>query len=253
MAWYDDTAQYVEPTESFPLPKGSCATLVTGHGTMSGWANDAWRNTDRFSVYDPRSPLRRFVYNPQWGLIMASTGMCCIDIDDHDGRRTGFDSMERFDMPPTLAKISRSGRGRHLYYLMPQGMGVCDMIGVLPGVDWKARELTFFVRGVTLHNGLEPVELPEEFAVGIRWRMERHDEVAARHVARPGGVRSGCPYLCRVPIPEGERNSTLNSWGYGLACNGWVDWYEHVNHRGRVSGLDRKEIQQIIRSIRNGI
>lgn len=67
---------------------------------------------------------------------------------------------------------------------------------------------------------------------------------------RPAARRRGCPRRCSEPIERGRRNDTLFRWGRGLSRS-YNDWADHVVHRGRISGLDDREINGIIASINN--
>lgn len=256
-AWYEDLGQYDKPVSGFPLPRQSCAVLTYEKGgTTTGWRQGGWRDNSKLAVYpDANSNLRRFVTANRWGLIMESTGLCCIDIDDHSGQRMGFKSISHFDMPPTLAKRSRSGKGRHLYYWLPKNLKPADYIGILPEVDFKGKGITFFVKDMTLHNGLPPVYLPDGFARLVQSTQKKTEEkTKAMFVdAKNGLQRMDCPSGCYEPIPPGTRNDTLNAWGFGLMCNDWPNWDQHVVHRGKLSGMPDFEIETIVRSIRNAI
>jgi putative DNA primase/helicase len=130
-----------------------------GGAQMPGWNNSATTDLDVIEGwFAPGAPYEGCYV----GVIPGDVGKCVIDIDVHDGRANGFDTLRELKHSSTAmtSGTSRSGKGRHLWF---DGVGTSRPI--YPGVDRKS--LKGLVRVPYLLPDVEDVfeTLPSAFAI----------------------------------------------------------------------------------------
>jgi len=107
-----------------------------------------------------------------WGAVTGeAAGFFVLDVDGQDG----IESLAQFEragqiLPQTLA--ARTGRGSHLYFLWPEGLGLRNSAGKLAaGLDVRAAiKATLPVKppaGVTVMVDVFPVVAPGEIVTGV--------------------------------------------------------------------------------------
>ena len=261
--WFETHDQYTHPPESMIDPNWPIIPLSSQGKPCEKYGDGKWREPQFKPSIDP-GLLKRF----QYALHMMDTPLLCVDIDRHnnDGVATLADWRERFSaaLPPTLATRSKSGRGYHLFYLKPDDLhrdviGLSTRPGARPrestGIDIRAWGLVAFCTRetertiVATTNGLTPVECPVWLAYLIRQNTPPPSRPAPSNTTGISPFRSGCPRDCASPVTEGQRNNEIHRWGFGLSFS-YVDWADHIRHRGRISGLDDREIERMITSIK---
>lgn len=99
---------------------------------LKNWPNLATDDMDQIhDWFDVGNPYE----NAYVGVIPALVGKTCIDIDVHEGKSNGFETLKELKIPSTamVTGVSRSGRGLHLWF---DGTGTSRQI--YSGVDRKS-------------------------------------------------------------------------------------------------------------------
>lgn len=271
MEWYEtDTFDREDgmPEQLVSAPSGPlgwAAVSVYADGkTTQGWGRDFMANYLNGAF---RSSGRRARFESQhkpFAFVMRSAGVVCIDIDSHADGPDGMASAKKLKLPPTLAETSKSGGGRHLFYLTPMdvwddadGFGMFDdVIGLESGVDirWVGCVYHYDTQRWN-HRGLATV--PGNIIDALTARRESKQAAAAQRAqaaANPQGedtiiIHDQLLNELAQPIPSGRRNNTLFAIGGKLREAGVPDWDRKISERGDEIGLDSGEIDKIIANI----
>lgn len=261
--WWRDDRQYVD---SSPLA-GLLAfrpdvvrAYVHRRQTQRGWgASDYLENRHSFAL-DSQDLTVPF------GIVMRSIPVLGVDVDaKNGGTSTGTErALAALGLAsvPTLAELSRSGSGYHLYYSLadvwsddPQRPGyvrVADRIGFLGGVDIKAETLMYHYphqrwneRGVA---AAPPLLLR---ALSARSRRASAPPSPSSVEARVAALRG----LARLslPIEVGRRNTTL--WGIAkdLYRGGFPEWETVIESAADGCGLSDSETSVLLHSSREAV
>lgn len=135
-----------------------------------------------------------------YGCIAGPSNLVIVDLDNADAIRA---FAERFGIPDT--RIANTPRGKHLYYVVPDGVQLRPSVSIMPGVDVRAGESYAIIPPSTTTGGdyswandkqIAPLPLDLLEALTERTREDK-DRI-------PDGE----------PIPEGRRNDEL--WNRAL-------------------------------------
>lgn len=126
---------------------------------MSGWNTSATTDLNIIEGwFGPGAPYEGCYV----GIIPGEVGKCVVDIDIHDGKANGFETLRDLKLTSTamVSGVSRSGKGQHLWF---DGVGTSRPI--YPGVDRKS--IKGLVRVPYLLPDVEDVfeALPSVFAI----------------------------------------------------------------------------------------
>ena len=194
--------------------------------------------------------------------VMRASRLMCVDID---GKNGGLEHISMLGaLPFTLAEISKSGNGYHLFYstddVWDAELGfdqIPDQIGIVQGVD---------IRGVgcVYHwptqawNTREVAPLPDWLRDKL---IAKKQERAARKVAlnkintldetEKLVMHAELLDELKKTIPAGRRNTTLFAIGGQLKAAEVDDWQKHLSQKAYDVGLDSREVEKLISNIEN--
>lgn len=251
-------------------PKGVALVKAWPDGTtQKGWGlNPPPGEADGFmprylkDSFNPRRAL--YGYNKgQWNFafIMRSLQLVCIDID---GKNGGFEGAKKLGMlPRSLAEVSKSGDGYHLFYLTDEkwddelGFGkLGDRIGIEQGVDIRWTGCVYH-HPQQRWNRRELVDLP----LHLEELLIRREQKAAASNARILSVLAGedeteilmvqAELLAELgkDIPDGKRNQTLFAIGSQMLQAGIEGWEEKIRAKALDVDLDGMEADKIVANI----
>lgn len=283
MGWIDDDKY----TSSVPIPDdfrgrtgpNKMALLdVYGEGrTTAGWGllpKDGkpgfMQNYER-GVFWPTPRIKGLQHREKpFAIVMRSVQMIAVDLDrGHESGDDGVKTLERFfggNVPPTLTETSKSGLGRHLFYLVPNdiwdpGIGFGrydDAISLLKGVDIRAVGCVYHYptqRWNSRPVATIPPELEELLEIRRANKIAHHNALAAAAAAPDDEdsiiMHDNLLQELNKPITSGSRNNTLFGIGSKMHEAGVPDWETQVERRGIEVGLDATEVAKIISNIQN--
>lgn len=188
-----------------------------------------------------------------WGAVTGeAAGFFVLDVDGQDG----IESLAQFEragqiLPQTLT--ARTGRGCHLYFLWPDGLGIRNSAGKLAaGLDVRAEGGYVIVPPSVHPTGIAykfidesvPIAAPPEWLLG----MLRRISAAGSH-----GPMIGTASLRANTISEGRRNSTLMSHAGSMRRKGAapaaIEAALLVLNVDCVPPLDPREVKAIAHSV----
>lgn len=282
MTWYKDRGVFYLREPALPAhfnhyagPNGPALVRVFGDGkTTPGWGLQPTERTPGFMVnYQNHSfwsgqILHEHTSRTQrpFAIVMRSVNMIALDIDRHleDGGADGFIAAAKLQLPPTLAETSKSGEGRHLFYLTDDiwndelGFAMWDdVIGLVPGIDVRATGCMYHY-AQQRWNDVAPAPLPDSITELLTKRRERKQLstqlIAAAAAADPNDEEALIMHDALIqelarPIPVGKRNATLFAIGSKLYQANVPDWDVHLAERAADLGIDAEESAKIIANI----
>lgn len=196
-----------------------------------------------------------------FAFVMRSLQVVCIDID---GKNGGIESAKQLgNLPRTLAEISKSGTGYHLFYRVDdewsdkEGFALLsDVISIVPGVDFRATGCVYHNQN-QLWNEEEIAPLPEWFQKRLtdRKRQRELSVTVIKQTLNEGDemevllMQTNLTDELNKPIPAGRRNNTLFAIGNQMREAGVENWQDLIEKRGNEIGLGSDEIFQIIANV----
>jgi hypothetical protein len=196
----------------YPLPDGSCSCgkdcgQVGKHPHTANGVHDATK--------DPTQIRRWYEAEPDTNFGIATGGrLLVVDFDPKNGGMASLDKLESEGLLPETYIVETGSGGRHLYYLIPDGVEIKNSAGKLaPGVDIRG-DGGYVVAPYSVHASklpympltpdTEPVEAPPELIERIQ------NSSKTRNQAVEGGAE----------IIEGGRNDALASIGGSMRRRG---------------------------------
>lgn len=202
-------------------------------------------------------------YPDSWNvaLVMRSMNLVCLDID---GKNDGFNGARRLgSLPPTMAEVSKSGNGVHLFYTIEDtwdaALGFAslgDRIGIEQGVDFRGTGCVYH-HPQQRWNDLAPVPLPKHLYTVLKKREQKQTQNTEALVKI---LKSNDPLEVLMlqeeliadlnrPIDEGKRNNTLFAIGTKMKTARVPDWEDLVMTRATQVGLGADEAGKLVRNI----
>jgi len=230
--------------------------------TQSGWGSRAFMRNYESGRFKPDAILKAYLqYGRPFGFIMRTLPYLCVDID---GKNGGIQASSILRLTPTLAEISKSGSGFHLFYRIPEAtwdatLGYnefADFNGILPGIDVRAVGIVYHYRQQRW-NSEDIAPLPNtlrrllEQKTAERERAEtRRQEQLSLDPEDLAIVRYETIKKLERPIEAGKRNTTLFALGCELKLYQVPDWEQLLYIKGERVGLSERELSQIIRNVK---
>lgn len=195
-----------------------------------------------------------------FAMIMRATQLVCIDID---GKNGGIEEAKKLVLPPTLAQISKSENGYHLFYIVPQiwddetGFSLLgDRIGMVQGVDFRGVGCVFHYPNQRW-NARPAVDLPKHIfeMVQSRQQMVRANQARIASVLEDNDplevlmLQDELVGELAKPIPSGKRNNTLFAIGSQMMQANVDDWQTKVYDRAIEVGLTHDETDKLVNNI----
>jgi hypothetical protein len=209
-------------------------------------------------------------------LLMKSINVLCVDID---GKNGGMDNLHKLGyLPPTLAEISRSGTGYHLYYSLTDAqnstfsMDFAGKSALATGVDIKTQGLVFQAVATSKHqmyNARQLSLIPDSLANLVELNTIKKQkarvffkspqglkELEKKRQAQPkdewdwSSLGTPCSGYCLSPIPQGMRNDSLYTFGLAKMANGETDWEKHMGHAARKSNIPNDELGVLVGQVK---
>lgn len=261
---YPDTNIIPQDFNLYCGPHGIPTVKVNPDGSTSrGWGKDKFMSNYSSGRFDPQiAAIGALSGRWEFAFVMRGMLLACVDID---GKNGGFESVGKLGLlPETLAEVSKSGNGYHLFYATPedawddeQGFALYkDRIGLYPGIDIRAVGCVYHYAGQQWNERRIAV-LPDY--LHKKW-TEQHAELplAAKEVERlltdadPDElvlVRTGLEQDLAKPIPPGRRNNTLFAIGTKMMLMEVADWKTAIYERAVQVGLDTDEAKKIVGNI----
>ena len=197
-----------------------------------------------------------------FAFVMRSLPLVVIDID---GKNGGLDHAPELlgNCPPTLAEISKSGNGYHLYYSVEdewdpdKGFArFSDKIGIVQGVDIKGVGCVYHHANQRWNNrAIAPLPnyLVERLTSHQAAKSASADSLAK--IVASGDedellvLWAGLKEDLARQIPTGMRNTTIFAIASQLHLSGAPDWEELVAARMVKAGMD-DEVDQLIHNVK---
>lgn len=264
---YDDETRLPPIFDAHAGPKGVALVQAFEDGrSTSGWGLDpsskggVFGDNYRALKFASRRVLKQ-TENGAFAIVMRSVQMLAVDID---GKNGGLIHAKKLGaMPPTLAEVSKSGDGYHLFYLLPdtwdevEGFGsVHDRIGIEQGVDIRATGCVFHYPQQRWNKRI-PVQIPKYLLDMLQTKQQEraHKAAAIRSVASSGDeveillMHDSLISSLAAPIPAGKRNNTLFAIGQQMKTAGVEDWEGKILARADEVGLGQDESQKLVDNI----
>ena len=244
-------------------PKGAAVVRLYEKGdkiiTDPGWGSETFMKKYNRNDFNHRRLLHQYYEKlPSFAWIMRSSKMICVDID---GKNGGFDhAVELGFLPHTLAEVSQSGNGYHLFYLVP-GLewdnelgfeGLRDVIGLVTGVDIRATGCVYHKPSQRWNN--RPIaQAPESLVQKLTARRMRQT-AAVSQIEKTletqdkemiAIMHDELLEELKKPIPAGRRNQTLFALGSQLYLADVPDWENLIEQKALDIGLDYEEIEKL--------
>lgn len=250
-------------------PHGPALVRVfPGGETSKGWGLQGREGEPGFmpryeqQEFNPRRVLYGFDTG-KWAFafVMRSINMLVIDID---GKNGGLEHASELlgNAAPTLAEVSKSGNGYHLFYSTDEtwdeitGFGAfADVIGIVQGVDIRATGCVYH-HEQQRWNDRPVAPLPKHI----------HDRLRQKAMTRAATKAAAAAIVTLDPmeqlmahdelitelgknIPAGKRNNTLFAIGSQMKDAQVPDWEDLVADRAVQVGLDDEEAAKLVRNI----
>lgn len=272
--WLTDTYDRDVPVpvilEGLCGPEGLALVKLWKSGTTSpGWGLAGKDGGDGFMPRYMRGEFnhRRILYGyslDKWAFsfVMRSMNVVVIDID---GKNSGIEHAEDFlqGAPPTLAEVSKSGNGFHLFYRTTEawdpttgyGHAIGDHIGIVTGVDVRAVGCVHH-HNTQRWNSRLLADLPKDIENKLRAKQ------AAREAQRSAvSVTEGMDTTevimihdaliteLNKPLKPGGRNNALFAIGQKMKDAGVPDWQNLIEVRANQVGLPSDEAAKLVSNI----
>jgi Bifunctional DNA primase/polymerase, N-terminal len=196
-----------------------------------------------------------------FAFVMRSMRVVCIDID---GKNGGFNHVGKLGMLPyTLAEVSKSGNGFHLFYEVDDvwddkiGFGrFGDRIALEQGVDFRGTGCVFH-HAEQRWNSRPIAKLPQH----LEQRLVKKDQAVAAQVEAiikilDSGDQTEVLLMhdtlisdLAKPIPPGRRNTTLFAIGNQMKQAGVPSWETSLYDRAIQVGLDSEEAKKLVSNV----
>lgn len=212
--------------------------------------------------FDPRRVL--FGYNKgrwEFAFVMRSVRLVCIDID---GKNGGLEEAKKLGLLPlTLAEISKSGNGYHLFYTVADDWSpelgyarLNDRIGIEQGVDIRGTGCVYH-HPQQRWNTRMPTRLPKHLLEILQQRQLQQSATSSRITkVLEGGddmeillMHDQLKQDLAQPMPPGKRNNTLFAIATQMQEAQVEDWDALVHARAIDVGLDATEIDKLISNV----
>lgn len=263
--WFELNGQYTEDLAVPPSIHTTDLDLVRVYPnkkTQPGWGAVDFVKNHCMGYFAPKRALRFWDnHRLPFGIVMRSIPYVVIDID---GKNGGIEMAQILELPETLAEISKSGNGYHLFYRIPDAVWdkergfnqITDQIGILPGIDIKGTGIVYHYENQRW-NDLEPVELPESLSHLI---IRAGEARRAARITREGvsGMDPDELVIVHDQLKEdlesatfvaGGRNNKLFAIGAKMAAAYYPAWDLALYDKGAEIGLDTDEVSAIISNI----
>lgn len=276
MNWFEDKDQYVRkvglPHEFYAVagPKSVALVDVYDEGrTTPGWGLAPARGRGFMHNYhaDKFAPRNRAglweTHGRPFAIVMRSVAMIAVDLDRHDqpDAPDGFVAASKLGLPPTLAQTSKSGAGRHLFYLVPgeqwdETTGFAqfeDVIGLAPGVDVRAVGCIYRY-DTQRWNNIPVAPAPDSLLDLLRERTHRKAVTRTRLAAVAAApldseeamiMHDSLIQDLNKPITSGSRNMTLFAIGSQMMQANVPDWQDLITNRALDVGLSLQEANEL--------
>jgi hypothetical protein len=267
---YDDDNIIPREFSDFMGPHGIPTVRVFGNGkTDPGWGILPGKNGMNFmdnytaGKFDPQIAAIGMI-SGRWdfAFVMRGLALVCIDID---GKNGGFASVGKLGLlPETLAEVSKSKNGYHLFYYTDhdawdddKGFALYkDRVGLYPGIDIRAVGCVYHYSGQRW-NDRRIAKLPDY--LHEKWTEVPSQKYQAAEMERiltdadPDElliVQTDLERDLNKPIPPGRRNNTLFAIGTKMKLVQVDDWELKVHDRALGVGLDAAEATKIVSNIK---
>lgn len=200
-----------------------------------------------------------------FAFVMRAYRLLVLDLDDHEGAANGLDSAAKLSLPPTLAETSKSGKGRHLFYVLPQdtwdderGFALYDdMIGILPGVDVRVTGCVYHHPHQKWNRRTQLSPAPQNLLdlLDVRAARKAHQKNQIATTVAEGDdvdtliMHENLKKDLEKDIPPGKRNSTLFAIGHDLKDAQYPQWEDALYNRAIAVGLDDAEAVKIVENV----
>ena len=229
--------------------------------TGPGWGSDTFMDRYNKLQFSPRRVLAG--YNKgfhAFAFVMRSANIVCIDID---GKNGGFEFASQLGfLPQTVAEVSQSGNGYHLFYLtddewdVDDGFaGFRDHIGLVTGVDIRGTGCVYHYP-TQRWNDRQIVKLPAHLEQKLKKKHQQRQNASmviqktlALDPEEIAIMHDDLITELSKPIPAGKRNNTLFAIGSKMAEDKVPDWQTLVGDRAVAAGLDKEEVDKLITNI----
>lgn len=252
-------------------PQGVALVRVTGDGkTTKGWGLQGKDGAPGFMTLYKQEAFnaRRVLYGynlDKWAFafVMRSLNIIVIDID---GKNGGLEHANELlgNAAPTLAEVSKSGNGYHLFYSTSEpweeltGFGAfTDVIGVVQGVDIRATGCVYHYRQQRW-NDRKIAPLPQHIHDRLKHKAQQRaaSTAAAKAITTLDPLERLMAHQQLIeelnkPIAGGKRNNTLFAIGSKMKEAGVEDWETLVGDRATQVGLDSAEADKLVTNIGN--
>ena len=232
--------------------------------TTSGWGRDEFMTNykaGKFS-YDRQMKIIENKKYDGYAIVMRSLPLICIDIDGKNGGLEGVRALGL--LPATLAEISKSGNGYHLFYQVPDSWdsqygfnALPDVIGLQPGVDVRSTGCVYHYPQQRWNRHRPIVCLPDFLEDIILQRSIRRSESGRVITETLKGDPADIAILhdelreeLLKPIRKGRRNTTLFALGCKMVTAQVPDWDASIVSRGDALGMDSEELEKIVENVR---
>jgi hypothetical protein len=233
------------------LSKKSISNMY-GFATRNKIPCEPWRDRkNRFVVSELFAQTTE-----QVGIVPAEHGCVVLDLDMKHGANGRKELFAKFPNLPQSMNYKTASGGFHLWYTVPCGSLIPQATGKLAGVDIRYADGYVCVGkdySILLDGQIE--ECPDYL---LRWLQDNkkkyrtHLSYENKQINKYGGIRRKYDLS---PIPIGQRNTGLYSWGYGLVQgvnNNEIsvqDFHDLMHLRGRISKSPYAEVELIISSL----
>ena len=239
-------------------PRGPALVQVFSDGTTDkGWGKDQFIASYHRGAFT----IKHLQKGEPYAYVMRSANLICIDID---GKNGGIEHATELGwLPATLAEISKSGSGYHLFYLTDDSWDpkegfaeYRDQIGIVRGVDIRATGCVYHYPQQRW-NGLQLEQLPNHLAKRLQERR-RKKKVDIENILKTLDLGSEETMFLHdnlrdelsKPIPPGHRNNTLFAIGSQMCIAKMPTWEIAITERARQLHLDDLEITHLIQNIK---
>lgn len=250
-------------TELFGEKGPALVPLYEDGTTARGWGRDTFMKKYMQNEFAKNRAL--FGYDKgkhAVSYVMRASRLLCVDID---GKNGGFDHASELGyLPPTLAEISKSKNGYHVFYetdevwdLADGFAGYRDQIGIVQGVDIRSTGCVYH-KSQQRWNDLPLAKLPAHLHTKLTERAARitteKQDIMKKLELDPMEVammQDEYKDELKKPIPAGKRNNTLFAIGSKMKLAKVPGWKEAVAGRASEVGLETEETEKLLTNIEN--
>ena len=225
--------------------------------TDKGWGRDEFMSRYRRKMFHVKPFLMKQL---PFAWVMRSARAVCIDID---GKNGGFDHVVELGfLPPTVAEISQSGNGYHLFYSVEDEwdplLGFAkfsDAIGIVEGVDFRGTGCVFHKTTQRWNSrplAPFPAHLEKQLLTRQQRRTRSSQEIKKMLQLDPEEIAIMHDQLLdelKKPIPAGRRNQSLFAIGQKLKEAEVPNWESLILDRASQVGLDDDESEKLVANI----